>query len=102
MPAQETQSTYVKTDNTNWNSIQISDSVFAIDYPSGTGRGPQRSTRAYATAKRQLFEHSQQTAASLPERFPRLTILTIALVFFAAVLMAEYDYLRSAGYHWPW
>jgi len=101
MPVQEDQNTCVKIGNTIRHPIHISDSEFTIDLPSGPGRGPQRGTQAYATAECSLFEHTQQTVASLPERFPRLTILAIALVFIAFVLLAEFDYLRSAGYYWP-
>ena len=102
MPTGENQSNCVQTGNTGWSSVHINDSESTIDLPSGLGGRPQRGTQAYAsTAECHLFEHTQQTPASLPERFPRLTILAVALVFFAAVLMAEFDYFRSAGFYWP-
>jgi hypothetical protein len=101
MLTQKNQSSRFQTGYTGWSSIHINDSESTIDLPSGLGGSPQRGTQAYATEVCHLFEHMQQTPASLPERFPRLTILAIALVFFASVLMAEFDYLRSAGYYWP-
>ena len=96
-----TQSSWTQTGNTVWIPVYVNDSESTIDLPSALGGSPQCGTQAYATEVCHLFEHVQQTPASLSERFPRLTILAITLVFFASVLMSEVDYLRSAGYYWP-
>lgn len=48
-----------------------------------------------------LFALAQQATAPLPERFPRLTFLAIALLLLISALTAEFEYLRCAGYSWP-
>ena len=48
-----------------------------------------------------LFEHVERTHAPLPERFPRLAFLAVALALLVTALTAEFDYLRGAGYFWP-
>ena len=101
MSTQMKQSSFLKAGNTGWSSIHLNDSEPRIGLPSGPGEGPQRRTQAYAAVECHLFEHAQQTPVSLPERFPRLTIFAITVVFFASVLMAEFDYFRSAGFYWP-
>lgn len=48
-----------------------------------------------------LFALAESSRAPLPERFPRLTFLAIALVLLISALTAEFEYLRVAGYSWP-
>lgn len=47
-----------------------------------------------------LFER-ENGPLPLPERFPRLTFLAIAIALLVTALTAEFDYLRGAGYFWP-
>lgn len=67
---------------------------------TGNPAGSTEST-AVQLKTRPLFALAQQTAAPLPERFPRLTFLAIALVLLISALTAEFEYLRCAGYSWP-
>jgi len=48
-----------------------------------------------------LFALAERYRGSLPERFPRLTFLAIAILLLISALTAELDYLRGAGYSWP-
>jgi hypothetical protein len=48
---------------------------------------------------RPLFE--QILPASLAEQFPRLVFLSVAFSILLAVITAEIDCLRGAGYYWP-
>ena len=80
---------------TGWISIHIND-------PAGS---PAHPGRAQGEAKSppipfHLFEYAEQAPAPVPERFPRLTFLTIAIALLVTALTAEFDYLRGAGYFW--
>ena len=48
-----------------------------------------------------LFEYAKCSPPPLPERFPKLTFLAIAVALLVSALAAEFDYLRGAGYYWP-
>ncbi len=55
----------------------------------------------FSSAGRDLFASVCEVRTPLPERFPRLTFLAIAVALLAFALTAEFDYLRGAGYYWP-
>jgi hypothetical protein len=99
MPTQESQSR-IETGKTNWIPIHINDGQSPADLPSGFGESPQQEIPWLASSYH-LFEHTQKMRAPLPERFPRLTFLAIAVALLAFALTAEFDYLRGAGYYWP-
>lgn len=99
MPNQQRQSS-IATGTTGSISIHINHSQPSIDLPSGFGEDPQKERPLLRPAVSNLFEHTQNTRASLAERFPRLTFLAIAIALLASVLTAEFDYLRGAGYYW--
>lgn len=48
-----------------------------------------------------LFALAQLSRTPLPERYPRLTFLAIAVLLLISALTAEFEYLRGAGYSWP-
>ena len=101
MPIQENQSGCILTGNADSISIHINAPEFSIDAQNGSGEGAQREQATVLPAVCHLFEHSQQMPTPLPERFPRLTFVAIALSLLAFALAAECDYLRGAGYYWP-
>jgi len=100
MPIKESQGR-IDTGTTGWISIPINDSQSPIELPSSYSEDPQWEMRMPAPAVCHLFEHTQNTYAPLPERFPRLTFLAIAVALLASALAAEFDYLHGAGYYWP-
>jgi len=82
---------------TGWISIHINDP----DGPSShLGSGAQEESKTIPPALIHLFEHADKMPLSLPERFPRLTFLAIAIALLVTALTAEFDYLRGAGYFW--
>ena len=90
----------IETGITGWISIHIQNQ----DELPADPRTPNSNARlAQPTANESpvLFTQAPQARISLPERFPRLTFLTIALALLASALTAEIDYLRGAGYYWP-
>ncbi|HMG87163.1 MAG TPA: hypothetical protein VK574_15640 [Terracidiphilus sp.] len=90
----------VYTGRTGSISIHINDSERVIHPVSGLGGGPNGETMTIPPDLIHLFEYVERAPATLPERFPRLTFLAIALALLVTALTAEYDYLRSAGYFW--
>ncbi len=90
----------VKTGVTGWISILINEQEGAFDLPCDSGKGSMEQTKTNPPASIHLFEHVERTPVPLPERFPRLTLLTIALALLITALTAEFDYLRAAGYFW--
>ena len=90
----------VETGKTGWISIHINDQESPNERLSGETVS-QRESDALRREAYHLFEHAEETVTPLPERFPRLTYLAIALALLASALMAEFDYLRGAGYYWP-
>ena len=48
-----------------------------------------------------LFKNVATAPATIPERFPCLTFLAIAISLLLTALTAELDYLHGAGYLWP-
>jgi hypothetical protein len=99
MPAQKRQSR-VKTSHTDSISTHVNDGQSRAGLPSSFGESVQQEM-PFPAASCHLFEHTQQTQVPLPERFPRLTFLAIAVAVLASALAAEFDYLRGAGYYWP-
>ena len=94
------QDSRVRTGKTGWISIHINDPERALDPPSDPGKTQMEQT-TFPPALIHLFEHVERTPAPLPERFPRLTFLAIALALLVTALTAEFEYLRGAGYFWP-
>jgi len=87
----------VPTDTAGWISIQIND---ADGLPSHRSGGALEEAKTDPPALIHLFDHVEEEPLSLPERFPRLTVLAIAIVLLVTALTAEFDYLRQAGYFW--
>jgi len=100
MLTQEGQSR-IDTAKTGWISIPIDDGHSQADLPTSFAENPERKTPLSAPAVCHLFEHIQKMHAPLPERFPRLTFLAVAVALLASALAAEFDYLHGAGYYWP-
>ena len=46
-----------------------------------------------------LFEHAA-ARPTLSERFPKLTVVAIAVALVAFTVATEIEYLRGAGYYW--
>ncbi len=86
----------VQTGKTGWISIHINDS----ERVSRSGDGPQGETMTIPPHLIHLFEHAETVPVPLPERFPRITFLAIAIALLLTALTAEFDYLRGAGYSW--
>lgn len=91
----------VHTGITGWISIHVNDSERTFDLPSNPGDSSQGEPIIIPPALFHLFEHADRTPAPLPERFPRLTFLAIAIVLLVTAVTAEFEYLRGAGYFWP-
>jgi len=91
----------MQTGNSGWISIHVNGPEPAFDLPSVSGESGMEQTEMVPPALIHLFEHVEGTPAPLPERFPRLTFLAVALALLVTALTAEFDYLRGAGYFWP-
>jgi hypothetical protein len=96
MPITERQRKSIRAGNTGWISIHINEgddlrpeSPVLVDLKTECEELPE------------LFVRSQEVRPPLPERFPRLTFLAIAVALLISALTAEFDYLRGAGYYWP-
>jgi hypothetical protein len=100
MPTQQNQSC-IETGNTGWISIHINDSQTPIDLSSSYNKDPQHEAPLLSPVIFHLFEHQREIQAPFPERFPRLTLLAIAIALLASALAAEFDYLHGAGYYSP-
>jgi hypothetical protein len=88
----------IQTGKTGWISIQIN----ACERPPlRPGDCLQGETKTIPPALIHLFEHADGAPLPLPERFPRLTFLAVAIALLLTALTAEFDYLRGAGYFWP-
>jgi hypothetical protein len=48
-----------------------------------------------------LFEFAGNAPATFAERFPRVMVCAVAIVFIMAAITVEIEYLRGAGYYWP-
>jgi hypothetical protein len=88
----------VQIGKTGWISIHINCSERPMSRP---GYSPQDETMTIPAALIHLFEHAERVPLPLPERFPRLTFLAVAIALLLTALTAEFDYLRGAGYIWP-
>lgn len=88
----------VQTGTTGWISIRINE---PDGLPSHPGSGAQEEAKTIPPALIHLFEHAENVPLPLPERFPRLTFLALAIALLVTALTAEFDYLRGAGYFWP-
>lgn len=80
-------------------SIHFNDTERALDLPPDLDDNPHGDTKTVPQDIIHLFEHVERVP--LPERFPRLTFLAIAIALLVTALTAEFDYLRGAGYFWP-
>jgi len=83
----------IRTGRSGWISIHINDAERGLDLPG------EQDTKAVRGNPIHLFENAQR--ASLPERYPRLAFLAIAIALLVTALAAEFDYLKGAGYFWP-
>ncbi|MGA8086488.1 MAG: hypothetical protein WCA10_04225 [Terracidiphilus sp.] len=88
----------VQTGRTGWISIHVNDSD---GLPSPPGGSAEAEAKTIPPGLIHLFEHAETAPLSLPERFPRLTFVAIAIALLVTALTAEFDYLRGAGYFWP-
>jgi hypothetical protein len=86
---------------TGWISVHVHDSERTFDLPSTPSDSPLSEPIAIQPALIHLFEHAESTPPPLPELFPRLTFLAIAVVLLVTAVTAEFEYLRGAGYFWP-
>jgi hypothetical protein len=91
----------IQTGKTGWISIHTSDSGREFGQPSASGDKSWGDGQTIPPALIHLFEHAERLPVTLPERFPRLTFLGIAIALLVTALTAEFDYLRGAGYLWP-
>jgi hypothetical protein len=87
----------IKVGETGWISLRIE---------GGVGESEDHGIAGAITADchaegSSLFALAERAQATLPERYPRLTFLAIALFLLISVLTAEFEYLRGAGYSWP-
>ena len=90
----------IKTHDRSSISIHVSEGQSKACLPASFGEPLQREMQS-PLPPHHLFEHAQETKVPLPERFPRLTFLAIAVALLASTLAAEFDYLHGAGYYWP-
>jgi hypothetical protein len=91
----------LQTGKTGCISIHTSDPERPLDQPSAPVDSLRGGAQTIPPALFHLFEHSERLPATLPERFPRLTFMAIAIALLVTALTAEFDYLRGAGYFWP-
>jgi len=91
----------VQIGKTGWISIHTSDCVREPGQTSDRGDSLRVGEQTIPPALIHLFEHSQSVPTTLPERFPRLTFLAVAIALLVTAITAEFDYLRGAGYFWP-
>lgn len=100
MPTTEKHSDCVETGNTGWISIHINDQESTPEPLPGDAGNPW-GRDAGRPESLHLFEQVGQTVIPLPERFPKLTFIAIALAILFSAVTAELDYLRGGGYYWP-
>jgi hypothetical protein len=96
MPITELQGKSIKAGNTGWISIHINQSDDLLVEPA-----VPLDLKTEQEDIPELFVRSQTIHTPLPERFPKLTFLAIAVALLLSALTAEFDYLRGAGYDWP-
>jgi len=80
----------------NWISVHVTHEGKVIPRKRDSGSmGVPKSTGNAG----QLFEHAA-ARPTLSERFPKLTVVAIAVAIVAFTVATEIEYLRVAGYHW--
>jgi autonomous glycyl radical cofactor GrcA len=92
-----THSSSVEVGISGWISIHINCEQSAIKL-APVKDGLESTERA---AVIRPYEGSEDEIVPLPERFPRLTFLVVALALLFSSLTAELDFLRGAGYYQP-
>ena len=83
-------------------SISISTDVRTVIEPEPYRRDSlHEQQKAIPPVLKNLFENAINAPQTIPERFPRLTFLAVAVSILVTALVAELDYLHGAGYMWP-
>jgi hypothetical protein len=88
----------IKVGETGWISIHIDGGPGIEPYGRTILDGRSATMQAEIAP---LFAHAERARTPLPERYPRLTLVAIALFLLISALTAEFEYLRGAGYSWP-
>jgi hypothetical protein len=96
MSLQERRRSSAQVAEPNWISIHVTHE--GQDIPRKSDGGQPRVLRPRENAS-QLFEHAA-ARPTLSERFPRLTVVAIAVALVAFTVATEIEYLRVAGYYW--
>ena len=93
----------IKLGETGWISLRIQGGGPAESESQASAGGIGIDSRAEARRvdASPLFALAERARAPVPERYPRLTLLAIALFLLISVLTTEFEYLRGAGYSWP-
>jgi hypothetical protein len=90
-----------QTGTTGRTSIHISNSERGFHLQSELKEKAKDETKTTPPEQIHLFERAESEPLPLPERFPRLAFLAVAIALLVTALTAEFDYLRGAGYFWP-
>jgi hypothetical protein len=89
----------IKTGETGWISIHINETDDAVDHELINAVDSKQEFSATQTACH-LFQYAVQGKLPLADRFPRLTLLAVALALLVSAVAVEIEYLRGAGYYW--
>ena len=80
----------------NWISVHVTHEGKVIPRKHNSSQPGFSGPRGNAAG---LFEHAAGRP-TLSERFPRLTVVAIAVALVAFTVATEIEYLRVAGYYW--
>ncbi|MGO9437840.1 MAG: hypothetical protein ACLPH3_23130 [Terracidiphilus sp.] len=86
----------VRTSKSSWVAVPVNRSTASAD-----SREPEAAIlRNAAPIPGRLFARTVGSDVAFSERFPRLTIVMIAVALFTISVTAEVELLRHAGYFW--
>jgi len=80
----------------NWISVHVTHEGKVIPRKHNSSQPGFSGPRGNAAG---LFEHAA-ARPTLSERFPKLTVVAIAVALVAFTVATEIEYLRGAGYYW--
>lgn len=91
---------FVPTSTSSWVNVHVKYTGHALSMHSHVHEPQGLSISGLAAPAANFFESSVSSRSSLTERHPRLTIAAAAFALVAFIVIAEIEYLHSAGYYW--
>ncbi|HEX3891222.1 MAG TPA: hypothetical protein VHW46_01505 [Terracidiphilus sp.] len=100
MSASEQYFNLVRTSKSSWVAVPAHQTAQAADGTLYVREPEAAILRSSSSPLQRLFAQASKGNSKFSERFPRLTILMIALTLFTVSVTAEIELLRHAGYFW--